>query len=632
MLSSFSADQQFILFASGPPLQGGSLPLSQSLCNQVMASGSPLIVPAVRERASLADVVPPASIEAYLGAPVRLSSGLALGTLCVTEAAPRRWSGDDLDLILDLAACLASQIELTFEVMLRENAEAALRTAQARFLAVADNIPGLVFERKKVDAARCTYTFFGARKTDLPSVRAMTESGASGDLSFIHPDDREAVRAAVQRNTIEETDLDLAFRVKEPNGSLRWLRSQSIVRRVDDGTVHWDGLCFDITDLVAAREDAEAARQEKEAALVNVSHELRTPLQAIMGFSEFLVLERQPDAIAAHARNIRVAADALLSIVNQLLDLAGAEAATVRPETVVLRDFADSCLSMVGPQATEKKLTSRLVIEDDVPAVVAVERQKLHQALLNLLNNAVKFTDEGSVTLRIARAPDGLCFSVIDTGTGIPAEKRDLLFQRFSRIEPEIRATDGTGLGLSITKTLVENMRGRIGVSQNLDRGTTFWFEIPVSFASIPIEGAVRPGGQPEPQPASSGGARILLADDLDLNRKLIADMLSIDGHVVDCVADGAAAVVAAGANSYDLILMDMIMPGMDGIAATHAIRAMPAPACTVPIVALTANSFREQLDTCLRAGMDATLTKPMSLDALSNAVFTWSRGRTKAA
>ena len=132
--------------------------------------------------------------------------------------------------------------------------------------------------------------------------------------------------------------------------------------------------------------------------------------------------------------------------------------------------------------------------------------------------------------------------------------------------------------------------------------------------------------------PATAAGSRVLLADDLDLNRKLIADMLSLEGHVVDCVADGAAAVAAAAAKTYDLILMDMIMPGMDGIAATRAIRALPAPAGDVPIVALTANSFPEQLDSCIDAGMDATLTKPMSIDALTRAVSTWTRSRSQAA
>ena len=573
---------------------------------------------------------------AHLAAPVRLASGRVAAALCVADFEQRLWSAEDVDLLAEIAASLAHEIDARLESARHEAAaEAALLATQARLLAVADNIPGIVFERKKSSDASATYTVFGARKAKLPSARAMMDGGVSGLLDFIHPDDRDRIRTALRRNTIDETDLDLKFRIAETDGRWRWLRSRSTVRRADDGAVYWDGLCFDITDLVAAREEAEAARAGKEAALVNVSHELRTPLQAILGFAEFLTRETDFEQISAHGRNIRSAAEALLSVVNQLLDRAGAEAATVRCETVNIHAFAESCLAKVEPKAVEKSLDSKLVIGPDVPEVVSIDRQKLHQVLLNLLKNAAKFTEAGGFTLRVDGAPNGLRFSVIDTGIGIPPEKRDLLFRRFSRIDSDVRSVDGTGLGLSITKTLVESMQGRIGVAGNTDRGTTFWLEIPAP-ARADIEKTVPSARRPEalavdPQ-RSANGARILLADDLDLNRKLIADMLSIDGHSVDCVADGAAAVRAVGAKHYDLILMDMIMPGMDGIAATRAIRNLPAPACAVPIVALTANSFREQLDNCLKAGMDATLTKPMSLDALTHAVSRWTQGRNKAA
>ena len=373
-------------------------------------------------------------------------------------------------------------------------------------------------------------------------------------------------------------------------------------------------------------------RGAREAVLVDVSHELRAPLQAIVGFSSFLSTETRPDVVAAHAKNIRVATHSVLAIVNQLLDTAGAEAASGAVEPISAKGFAETCLSLIGPAVVEKALTTDLVLEDGLPPTFAADRQKLQQALLNLLNNAVKFTDVGAITLRVGRAGNMLRFSVIDTGIGIKDEMRDRLFHRFSRIDPSDTMRDGTGLGLSITKILVESMKGTIGVSSNAGPGTTFWFEIPLVAAPPTSDQGAPPAPERVEQAEPASGGRILLADDLDLNRKLISDMLSIEGYLVDCVADGAAAVKAVSEGPYDLILMDMIMPGMDGIAATRAIRALPAPACEVPIVALTANSFREQLDSCLNAGMDGTLTKPMSMDALTQAVFAWTRGRTKAA
>ena len=633
ILSTFIEDRQVVLCHSGMPEDWMAAPLDETPCHITRMSEMAIVARSVREHPLLGTVKRPECIVSYLGVPIRLDDGLVAGTFCVADADPHDWSDDDLDLIGEMAACLASQIELDLENTRRERAETALREGQARFSIVADNIPALVFERRKVDASGATYTFFGSSKADTAVSRLMADLGFAGDLAFVHGDDRENVRAALLRSTVEETDLDLTFRVLWEDGSVRWLRSQALVRRgAVDGGVCWDGICFDISDLVAARESADAARGVREAVLVDVSHELRAPLQAIVGFSDFLTIETRPDVVAAHAKNIGIATHSVLAIVNQLLDTAGAKAAGTI-ESIALREFAEACLSLIGPIAVEKALTTELVIEDGSPVTFAADSQKLQQALLNLLNNAIKFTDVGTITLRIGLSAGALRFNVIDTGIGIKDEERDRLFQRFSRIDRSPSSRDGTGLGLAITKILVEGMDGTIGVKSNAGPGTTFWFDIPFAPAPPATEpAAVASGPDGSEQVEAGAGARILLADDLDLNRKLISDMLSIEGYVVDCVADGAAAVKAASESRYDLILMDMIMPGMDGVAATRAIRALKAPAGETPIVALTANSFRDQLDACLSAGMDGTLTKPMSMDALTQAVFAWTRGRTKAA
>ena len=380
-----------------------------------------------------------------------------------------------------------------------------------------------------------------------------------------------------------------------------------------------------------AEAEADAARLAKDTVLVDVNHELRTPLQSIIGFTEFLKTETRPDVVRAHAFTIQNAGTALLAIVNQLLDLAGSvgTTGTLDKAPTNVRMLAETCHTMVAPLAIEKAIGSALAVDADVPALIVADGPKIQQVIVNLLTNAIKFTEAGHVTLHVATNADRLRFSVSDTGIGIPADKIDLLFQRFSRIEAERRSIRGTGLGLAIAKQIVESMQGAIGVTSNPDCGTTFWFEIPAE----PIAAAA-----PEPVQAPAvettvapTGARILIADDLDLNRKLIADMLSLEGHETDCVGDGAAALRAAGERRYDLILMDMIMPLMDGLAATRAIRALPAPACDVPIIALTAHSFKEQLDSCIAAGMDATLTKPMSLDVLTATVRSWTQGRRAA-
>ena len=615
-----------------PPDRMGPQPELAALARRVMAGGSLLINDLAGDGPdpAMAGVVPVrARAGAFLGVVLATSAGEPAGVLCVADGTPRVWHEGDLALLDELAASLATQVALRIETGARKKAESALSSVKARMLVIADTMPGLVFERRKVGHSASEYVFFGPSKSMLPGVRELTGGDTSG-LSFVHPDDRDRVRDALRRTTIAETDLELTFRTVAEDGGVRWLRSQSVVRRDGDGTAVWDGLCFDVTDLMREREAAEAAHRLKDTMLIDINHELRTPLQAIIGFADFLKTETRPDVVRAHASTIRNASNALLCIVNQLLELASGDAASARKPTDV-KAVAGLCQAMVAPLALEKAIGSRLVVDADVPDTILADGPKLQQVLVNLLNNAVKFTEDGSVALRVSCREGNLRFSVSDTGIGIPEDKIDLLFQRFSRVAPDADPTRGTGLGLAIAKQLVEQMNGTIGVARNAGGGTTFWFEVPVE--PVPVEPAAEaPAEQPAQEVIESSGARILIADDLDLNRRLIADMLSLEGHEIDCVSDGAQAVQAVREHRYDLVLMDMIMPVMDGLAATRAIRALPSPACDVAIVALTAHSFKEQLDSCLAAGMDATITKPMSLDALTSAVRNWTRGRSKAA
>ena len=605
----------------------------EALSRLVWVEQGAVVADDVGSHPSLAALDLPSDVKAYLGVPLRSSDGKLVGVLDVADDGVRGWTGEDQALLEDLASCLADQVEANLATVRRERAGALLRAEHGVLLDLLDNVSGLVFIRRKIGPSQSRYTIYGPAKATLPAVLQVVERGEADALDFIHSDDREAIRLALHRSLADECDLELVFRIADQDRSLRWIKTRLTMRRGRDGPAAWDGIAYDVSDLVAAQENAATAQAGREAAIVNANHELRTPLQAIIGFSEFMKGESRPEVMAGHAKAIQSAADSLLSIVNQQLDLAGGtlDVTPTAMTTVALRPFAETCLSLVGPLAVGKDLTGHLVIDPDVPATVVLDRQKVQQVILNLLNNAVKYTSQGSYTLSIARVAAGLRFSVADTGVGVPEEKRALLFQRFSRLQNK-EPVSGSGLGLSITKAIVQDLHGRIGIGDTVGRGATFWFEIPVTAVDDGAAGEVAIARDGEHATLDEDtGARILLADDLDLNRRLIADLLAIEGHTVDCVADGAAAVKMASENVYDLILMDMIMPGMDGIAATRAIRALPAPGCTVPIVALTANSFREQLDSCLTAGMDATLTKPMSVDALTRAVQTWTRGRKAA-
>ncbi len=387
-------------------------------------------------------------------------------------------------------------------------------------------------------------------------------------------------------------------------------------------------------DANAARRRAEAgaarAERAKDDFLASVSHEIRTPLNAILGFSDLLLAA--PDLSASgrrHAERIRSGGAALLSVVNDILDVAQADAGALRlePRPFALRPLADECLALVEAAAADGGLTLRVSIDERLPAGMLGDDARLRQVLLNLLNNAVKFTPRGSVSLRIDRERAGgpVRFAVSDTGIGIEAADVPDLFQRFGQVDGTIRrAHGGTGLGLAICKALVKLMGGTIGVTSALGVGSTFWFALDLPAAPLAV--AARPA------PASPRTLDILLVEDIRINQELVRAVVEARGHRVDVVGDGADAIMAAGDKGYDLVLMDLQMPYVDGLSATRAIRASPHPHRRVPIVALSANVRADRTAAAMAAGMDGCLAKPLDFDALDAVLAAVAAGTLRAA
>ena len=365
-------------------------------------------------------------------------------------------------------------------------------------------------------------------------------------------------------------------------------------------------------ELETLRTRADAAGIAKTQFLATMSHELRTPLTGIIGFSDLLLRTQQsPSEQRRFLELQREAAQALLAVVADVLDYAKAEAGRLELEMApfVPRDLIDQAVAVVEPGIKAKGLALKVTVAPAVPAGLAGDAARLHQVLLNLLSNALKFTKAGSIELRVDyQARDAavplLCLQVIDTGIGIPVDKLDRLFQHFSQVDASnSRTYGGSGLGLAICRKLVELMGGTLGVESEPGRGSLFWVELPLALAAPPK--AAEP-----PQPRRP--RRILLAEDLVANQILVTAILERHGHVVDVVDDGVAAVSALRRTPYDLVLMDIQMPVMNGIDATRAIRADEGQARHTPIVALTANASVEDSNRCLAAGMDAYIPKPI--------------------
>jgi signal transduction histidine kinase/CheY-like chemotaxis protein len=387
-------------------------------------------------------------------------------------------------------------------------------------------------------------------------------------------------------------------------------------------------------ELTAAKEIAEKALREARFAnnaktdfLATMSHEIRTPLNGIVGYTERLLDETLSPRQRRYAELIQVAGSALLTIANDVLDFSSIEADQIvlQREPFSLISLIDNTVSIVSSGSEKKGIPIRTECDADIPRMLLGDEARLRQILLNLLNNAVKFTREGHIATRAqykgcSEQGEIIRISVTDTGIGIAPEKRGSLFKRFSQVDRSVRREfGGTGLGLAISKRLIELMGGEIGVESEEGRGSTFWIEV-----ALPRTEQMLPPRSDVKDLPRTAPARILVAEDIEVNQELARMMLEEAGHDVDMVSNGSEAVEAVQKTSYDLVFMDIQMPGIDGITAARTIRALPAPLNAIPIIAMTANVLPQQVRQFKQAGMEDHIGKPMRREELLRTLAAW--------
>lgn len=468
-------------------------------------------------------------------------------------------------------------------------------------------------------------------------------------IAGLHPEDKADADEISQQVLNGQKDYDTEFRVVWPDGTVRHIRALAIVERDKTGrALHMLGTNWDITDLKnaetllqKAKSSAESLAQSKSEFLANMSHEIRTPMNAIIGLSQLALNQDMSTQVRDYLTKINTSSESLLGILNDILDFSkiNADKLNIENKPFKINDLAESLHAMFSARATEKNLNFSLQVASEIPKVLVGDALRIQQILSNLIGNALKFTHKGrvAVAVKLVRLENSLaqiCFSVSDTGIGLSEADQSKLFQPFSQADSSItRRFGGTGLGLSISQGLLKLMGGTFTLESEAGNGTTFSFELTLGVSATQLrenterriteKHARSLTTELQAQGSQLTGKRILIAEDNLINQIVVKEFLKLSGINFDIANNGIEALALLQSHRYDAILMDVHMPQMGGVEATHKIREQPQHK-DLPIIALTAGVTEEEREKCQQSGMNDFVTKPINPTQLIHVLCQW--------
>jgi len=655
-VSLVDADRQWFAGAVGLPCHETDREVA--FCAHTILSDEPLIVEDATKDERFAWnplVTGELGIRFYAGVPLKVDNGLPLGTLCVIDTVPKRISVSQLAALRTLGELVSSQLQLHQRNHQLSTHEVAQKEILGRLTKIASRVPGLIYQyRLRPDGSSCfPYASDGIRQIYRVTPEQVRED--AGDVfAILHPDDLDSISESIDRSARTLNPWKCEYRVRFPDGVERWLMGDATPEREPDGGTLWHGFITDITarkqsegamarlntELIEARRLAEASSRAKSAFLANMSHEIRTPLTAILGYAELLSdddMSMSPDDRAKTIGTIRSAGQHLQTVISDILDLSKVEAERMTIENVEtpLPALLSEVRSLLVSGAEGKGLTFDARLDTPVPERIMSDPTRLRQILLNLLGNAIKFTESGRVILSVGVESDdsgaSLRIDVEDTGPGMHREQADRLFAVFGQGDGSVaRRYGGTGLGLTICRRLARLMGGDVTLERTAPgEGSCFRLCLPLEAAggtAMVRDMALDPSTPGANQGEARLSGRVLLAEDGPDNQRIITYHLERAGATVDIADNGQIALQMidesqARGTPYDLLLTDIQMPEMDGHTLARTLRANGS---RLPIVALTAYAMDDDREDCIRAGCDDYATKPIDRHAFLATCAHW--------